>query len=142
MVVTPQPGSTVASNPAPSDMFIEDNTMNTSNAAMPGAAAFGALTGEGDPTRRAIIGAMGAIWGVLLALHLLFDRVLRGPEDGRYQMTREPFRTRISPLFFPSFSRKGCWLSCSLLRFSWPRETAGQAHPFSTCLVRQCGLKA
>ena len=39
MVVTPQPVSMVASNPAQSDISIEDNTMSTSSAAMPRAAA-------------------------------------------------------------------------------------------------------
>ena len=71
------------------------------------AAAFCAFTGEGDLTRRAIIGAMGAIWGVRLALHLLFDRVLRGPEDGRYQMMRELFGRHISPVFLVFFLAQG-----------------------------------
>lgn len=68
-----------------------------------GAAVFSALTGEGDPARRAIIGAMGGVWGVRLALHLLFDRVLKGPEDGRYQMMRERFGDRINPVLLGFF---------------------------------------
>jgi steroid 5-alpha reductase family enzyme len=63
------------------------------------AAAFCGLTGEGDAARRAIIGIMGSVWGFRLAVHLLFDRVLRGPEDGRYQMMREKFGTRVNLVF-------------------------------------------
>jgi len=63
------------------------------------AAAFCGFTGEGDAERRAIIGAMGAVWGFRLAAHLLFDRVLRGPEDGRYQMMREKFAGRVNAVF-------------------------------------------
>ena len=63
------------------------------------AAAFCALTGEGDVLRRGIIGGMGAVWGFRLAVHLLLDRVLRGPEDGRYQMMRDKFGPRVNPVF-------------------------------------------
>ena len=67
------------------------------------AAAFCALTGAGDPARRAIIGVMGAVWGFRLALHLLFDRVLKGPEDGRYQLMREKLGTKVNPVFLAFF---------------------------------------
>jgi steroid 5-alpha reductase family enzyme len=66
-------------------------------------AAFCALTGAGDPYRRLIIGAMGAVWGIRLAAHLLFDRVLRGPEDGRYQMMREKLGRSTQPVFLVFF---------------------------------------
>lgn len=67
------------------------------------AAAFCGFTGEGDAVRRAIIGAMGATWGFRLAVHLLLDRVIRGPEDGRYQMMREMFGKRVNPVFLLFF---------------------------------------
>ena len=67
------------------------------------AAAFCAVTGDGDVVRRALIGGMGAIWGVRLALHLLFDRVLKGPEDGRYQSMREKLGTRTNFVFLLFF---------------------------------------
>lgn len=66
-------------------------------------AGFCALTGPGDPARRLMIGAMGMAWGVRLALHLLFDRVLKGPEDGRYQEMRERLGSRVQPVFFAFF---------------------------------------
>jgi len=67
------------------------------------AAAVAGLTGEGDAARRAVIGIMGAAWGFRLAGHLLLDRVLRGPEDGRYQMMREKFGGRVNPVFLAFF---------------------------------------
>ncbi len=67
------------------------------------AAVFCALTGEGDAIRRGLIGVMGGVWGLRLALHLLLDRVLRGPEDGRYQMMREKFGKRINPVLLVFF---------------------------------------
>ncbi len=67
------------------------------------AAAFCALTGPGDPVRRLIIGSMGALWGFRLASHLLFDRVLKGPEDGRYRMFREKLGPRAAPVFLAFF---------------------------------------
>jgi len=66
-------------------------------------ACFCALSGAGDPSRRLLIGLMGGIWGFRLALHLLFDRVLRGPEDGRYQMMREKLGPRVQPVFLAFF---------------------------------------
>ncbi|MBK7405983.1 MAG: DUF1295 domain-containing protein [Phycisphaerales bacterium] len=67
------------------------------------AAVFCAWTGAGDDTRRVLVGAMGGAWGLRLAAHLLFDRVLKGPEDGRYQMMREQFGTRIQPVLLAFF---------------------------------------
>lgn len=67
------------------------------------AAIFIALTSPGDPVRRAIIAVLTGVWGLRLASHLLVDRVLRGPEDGRYQMMRERFASRVQPVFFVFF---------------------------------------
>lgn len=66
-------------------------------------AAFCAMSGTGHAGRRLIIGAMGAVWGLRLAAHLLFDRVLQGPEDGRYQMMREKLGRRAQPVFLAFF---------------------------------------
>lgn len=56
-----------------------------------GSFVFYALTGDGDPTRRWIGGAMGALWGLRLGLHMLLNRVLTTHEDGRYKQWREEF---------------------------------------------------
>lgn len=66
-------------------------------------AAFCGLTGVGDPERRIILGGMGFVWGIRLASHLLVDRVLRGPEDGRYQAMREKLGPRVQPVMLAFF---------------------------------------
>ncbi|MBL0921031.1 MAG: DUF1295 domain-containing protein [Phycisphaerales bacterium] len=71
------------------------------------AAVFCALTGPGDPARRAFIGVMGGVWGARLALHLFFDRVMSGQEDGRYQMMRERLGRRVQPVFLLFFLAQG-----------------------------------
>ena len=66
-------------------------------------AILASITGEGELARRILIGVIGGIWGLRLASHLLFDRVLKGPEDGRYQMMREQFGPRINPIMLAFF---------------------------------------
>ena len=51
------------------------------------AAMFAGLVGEGDELPRALVALFGGVWGSRLCLHLL-HRVLREPEDGRYQARR------------------------------------------------------
>lgn len=53
------------------------------------AAIFCAVTGAGEIERRALIGAIGGLWGLRLAWHLLTDRVIGEPEEGRYVKLRE-----------------------------------------------------
>ena len=56
------------------------------------AAIFAAATGAGDPERRWLIGVMGGLWGLRLAAHLLKDRIIGEPEEGRYQKLREDWK--------------------------------------------------
>lgn len=58
------------------------------------------LAGGGAWPHRALIGALGGVWGMRLALHLLFDRVIGKPEDGRYAALREYWGARASANFF------------------------------------------
>jgi steroid 5-alpha reductase family enzyme len=51
------------------------------------AALFAGFAGEGDELPRLLVALFGGIWGARLCLHLL-HRVLREPEDGRYQAMR------------------------------------------------------
>lgn len=51
------------------------------------AALFAGFAGEGDELPRVLVALFGGIWGARLCLHLL-HRVLREPEDGRYQAMR------------------------------------------------------
>ena len=59
-----------------------------------------AVLGEGLAARRYTIGAMALIWGLRLAFHLLTDRILGHPEEGRYQELRRQWVTRIPLKFF------------------------------------------
>ncbi|MFO0333847.1 MAG: DUF1295 domain-containing protein [Pseudomonadota bacterium] len=51
------------------------------------AAMFAGLAGEGDELPRGLVAVFGGVWGSRLCLHLM-HRVLREPEDGRYQAMR------------------------------------------------------
>jgi steroid 5-alpha reductase family enzyme len=62
-----------------------------------------ALTGEGDPSRRLLIGVMGGVWGLRLAWHLLVDRIIGKPEDGRYQELRARWGAGANRFFFVFF---------------------------------------
>jgi steroid 5-alpha reductase family enzyme len=61
-----------------------------------------AVFGGGYELRRALIGAMAAIWGLRLAMHLLTSRIIGHPEEGRYQELRRQWKTNI-PLKFLLF---------------------------------------
>jgi steroid 5-alpha reductase family enzyme len=54
-----------------------------------------AITGHGLPARRLLVAALTGMWAARLAWYLLSDRVLRGPEDGRYQRLRESWGDRF-----------------------------------------------
>jgi len=69
-------------------------------AAFAGAAVFYAVAAYGESERRALVAVMGAGWGARLALHLLLDRVLGKPEDGRYARMRRRWGGRADLNFF------------------------------------------
>lgn len=54
---------------------------------MGAAALFAGSVGAGDALPRVLVALFGGFWGARLCLHLL-HRVLREPEDGRYQAMR------------------------------------------------------
>lgn len=58
------------------------------SAAMAASAVFYAWTGTGAMLPRVLVGALGAIWGIRLALHV-WQRVRSEDEDGRYAFLRE-----------------------------------------------------
>lgn len=71
------------------------------------AIAYGAL-GEGLAERRALIGAVGGVWGLRLAWHLFRDRIWRAKEeDGRYQQLRAEWGERATSKFFVFFQAQG-----------------------------------
>lgn len=91
------------------------------------AAIFAALTGEGDAARRVLIGVMGGAWGFRLALHLLTDRVLKGPEDGRYQMMRETFGPKVQPVFLAFFQAQAVLVAMLAPPFVLAASARGEA---------------
>lgn len=64
--------------------------------------AFYAVMGAGWVPRRMAIAFMAVVWGLRLALYLLFTRVIGHPEEGRYVELRRQWRTSI-PLKFLLF---------------------------------------
>ena len=62
-----------------------------------------ATAGSGLPLRRALIAVMAATWSFRLAWHLLTDRILGKPEDGRYQTLRARWGARVQARFFVFF---------------------------------------
>ncbi len=59
--------------------------------------------GTGYAPRRLLIGSMAAIWGIRLALHILFDRVIGKPEDPRYRAIRAQWQGHIEVKLFLFF---------------------------------------
>ncbi len=59
-----------------------------------------AAIGNGYPLRKWLIAGMAFIWGMRLALHLLFDRIIGKEEEGRYQQLRKEWKTSIPLKFF------------------------------------------
>ena len=59
-----------------------------------------AVMGDGDPTRRLVLGLLGAAWGGRLAWHPLRDRVLGRPEEGRYVTLRRQWSPHADRAFF------------------------------------------
>lgn len=68
-----------------------------------------AIFADSDLLRRAIVGGLAAIWGTRLAWHLLTDRFLKGPEDGRYQDMRRAMGKHAQPGFFLFFQVQALW---------------------------------
>lgn len=62
-----------------------------------------AALGDGDPLRRLAVAGLGAAWSLRLTLHLVRDRLLGKPEDGRYAMLRQAWGTNAQRNFFIFF---------------------------------------
>lgn len=66
-----------------------------------------AVLAGGLPLRALLVGGMTVIWGLRLAFHLLFDRILGHPEEGRYQQLRKDWRTNLGAKFLAFFFFQG-----------------------------------
>jgi steroid 5-alpha reductase family enzyme len=65
-------------------------------------ALYYAFAGPGYHARKWAIASMAGFWGLRLAAHLLFTRVLGQPEEGRYVQLRKEWQTNL-PLRFLFF---------------------------------------
>jgi steroid 5-alpha reductase family enzyme len=83
-------------------------------------AAFHAALSEAPLGRRVLVAAMAGVWATRLALHLLFDRVLGKPEDGRYQTLRASWGDKIQPFFFAFFQAQALLDAILALSFVVP----------------------
>ncbi len=63
---------------------------------------FYAVVGPGYPARKWAMASMAGFWGLRLAAHLLFTRVIGQPEEGRYVQLRKEWKTNL-PLRFLFF---------------------------------------
>lgn len=62
-----------------------------------------AVQADGLPSRRLVIAAVASLWGFRLAVHLLIDRVIGQPEEGRYRELRKQWKTHLPARFFAFF---------------------------------------
>jgi steroid 5-alpha reductase family enzyme len=62
-----------------------------------------AVTSDGYETRRVLVGVMIGIWSLRLAVHLLTDRVIGHPEEGRYQTLRAKWGAKTNRNLFIFF---------------------------------------
>ena len=61
-----------------------------------------AVVGGGYPPRALLVASMALVWGLRLALYLLFTRVIGHPEEGRYVQLRREWGGNL-PLKFLAF---------------------------------------
>jgi steroid 5-alpha reductase family enzyme len=62
-----------------------------------------AILAPGAPFRRLLVGVLAGAWSLRLASYILTNRVLGGPEDGRYQTLRSKWGERAQSRFFLFF---------------------------------------
>ena len=67
------------------------------------ASAIPAIASDAPLLRKIIVGGTGAVWGYRLALHLLRDRILGQPEEGRYVTLRRNWAATVQRFFFVFF---------------------------------------
>jgi len=83
------------------------------------AAVFVALAGDGDPYRRIIVGAIGGIWGFRLCFHLLRDRIIGEPEEGRYQKLRSDWGEKANRNLFLFFEAQAILVAILAVPFAF-----------------------
>jgi len=74
-----------------------------------GLAVLYAAVASGAPGRRILLASLAGIWSFRLASHLLIDRVLGKPEDGRYEMLRQNWGDKAQTFFLSFFQIQALW---------------------------------
>lgn len=64
---------------------------------------FFAVTSAGYGPRRVVVGILIGVWACRLAVHLLIDRILGQPEEGRYKRLRADWGTKAERNLFGFF---------------------------------------
>ena len=62
---------------------------------------------DGLPARRVLVAARVVLWSLRLGTYILRDRVLKGPEDGRYQDLRKRWRAGFESRILVFFQAQG-----------------------------------
>lgn len=62
---------------------------------------------DGLPARRVLVAALVVLWSLRLGTYILRDRVLKGPEDGRYQDLRKRWRAGFESRILVFFQAQG-----------------------------------
>lgn len=76
-----------------------------------------ALIGEGDAERRVLVAALALVWSLRLTLHLVVDRLIGKPEDGRYAMLRRKWQPHEGRWFFVFFQAQAAFVIIFSLPF-------------------------
>ncbi|MFH1999642.1 MAG: DUF1295 domain-containing protein [Planctomycetota bacterium] len=72
-------------------------------------AVFYAVCADGDGVRRLILALLACAWSLRLGIHLVTDRVIGRPEDGRYLALRKRWGARAEPYLFIFFQVQAFW---------------------------------
>jgi steroid 5-alpha reductase family enzyme len=93
-----------------------------------GSAVAFAVAGDGDPARRALLGAIAGLWAVRLAAHLTV-RIAREPEDGRYADLRARFGAGANRWFLVFFQVQAGFVAVLSVPFALAATNVSEIGP-------------
>jgi steroid 5-alpha reductase family enzyme len=83
------------------------------------AALFAAIA-DGAGSQRALVGVLGAVWGVRLGTYLLLNRIVGKEEDGRYRTLRAKWAPHVNARFFVFFQAQAAFIALFSVPFAFP----------------------
>jgi steroid 5-alpha reductase family enzyme len=92
-------------------------------------AAFYAFQGSGAFPRRWLLAIMVLVWGLRLGLHLLFNRIIGHPEEGRYVELRRKWAPNVSLKFLLFYQVQA--VSCVVLAIPFLLACMNFEHEFN-----------